>query len=426
MLQMTLTKAQKEISQLDRNIWIQDYVSRRENPVILILFSALLAAGSYFSFQRYFTEGSTYSFWIHLIAPIAMLIVMGIIHSILKRIFTKSAQRRCPVTAKPFDESEVPDADALLAQYKEIQNLPDKGFDMAKFMLLPQIILVLCFGYFAWLQHLPIPGGCIFYLIVMCVLFFFVYAIMVVSCTQAISLPVSQDVKDGFAAYEKEIAQQAEELRQEQERLEQQKALAAQEAANKAKRAEEANEMYLQAVAQNTVNDELLYQAAQMGSLDACRHVGHLLLERMASSMYTESEKAEYAKAAAGCLRTAAGSGDGELRYLWYFARYSYESNTLEGWQEMLDGLRQLMASGTLPPQYETDCTGVMQGLVRQINKMEAKRARPRHYRCHYCANGICTLQSDSVTLINCNYGKHPESCPSTRYRDCLETIYDD
>ena len=92
----------------------------------------------------------------------------------------------------------------------------------------------------------------------------------------------------------------------------------------------------------------------------------------------------------------------------------------------MLNGLRQLMASGTLPPQYETDCTGVMQGLVRQINKMEAKLARPRHYRCHYCANGICTLHSDSVTLINCNYGKHPESCPSTRYRDCLETIYDD
>jgi hypothetical protein len=72
---------------------------------------------------------------------------------------------------------------------------------------------------------------------------------------------------------------------------------------------------------------------------------------------------------------------------------------------------------------------GTLANFIAYANdkKRAEQMARPRHYRCRYCGNGICTLRSDSVTMITCDYVANPEYCPSVRQnRRYLETVYDD
>lgn len=438
MLQTIRAQAQKEFAEIERNIWIQEYVSRRENPVILTLYYLTLAICYFFSFRTYFTTGNTYSFLIHLAAFVALPIVFAILHSILNRIFKKPANRLCPVEAAPFDAANVPDSDALIERYNQMKKRRTKGFNNSNLVFLAPVILVLCYGYFAWLQQLPIPSGCVDYLVWQCVLIFFYGSAVAGLSSQSLDLPLSDAVKkelqlyeDGREKREKEAAERAEQTRLENERLAQQAEQRAQEAAEKAKRAAQANETYLNAIAQGNADESLLYQAAEMGSIEACRRIGQLMLERMASPMYTVDEKTECCENAAKYLRAFANSDDGELKYLLYYARSYFEKNNLEGWKALLNDLRALMASGTLPEQYVADCTALVQDLIRTVDNMAKKRAereaRPKHYRCRYCANGLCTLNSSSVTLIHCNYVTNPEYCPHNlgthRY---LEIVYDD
>jgi hypothetical protein len=265
----------------------------------------------------------------------------------------------------------------------------------------------------------------------MCILLFFYGCIVVILTSQSLTLPLSAEVTNWLKDYEKEAQACVERERIEQEEQARREEQLAKKAAEKEKEANEAEALYAKAIEQEKVDQELLCQAAQKGSVNACKDLGRLLLERMASTMYTESEKSQYAEKIATCLKGALGSGDGEVKYLWYYARTVYERNNLEGWQRILDGLRNLMASGTLPSQYEADCVALVQGLIGTVNEMEQKRAereaRRKHYRCRYCAGGMCTLHSSSTTFYKCDYVTHPESCPSTLMnRGYLETVYDD
>lgn len=435
MNQTILTQTQKEFSEAERNIWIQEYVSRRENPIILVLYFILLATGAFFMFQNPFVNGSYFSFWMHLVGAVAIPIVLGIVHGILNAVFKKGSVRRCPLEATTVDAEALPDTNAMLAEYKRLKDHKSTGYDPSTAAtLLSPVILILCFGYFAWLQKLPIPDGSILYLVILCVVSLVYGLFTIVATSQTLSLPLSSEVMNAITAYEKENEQRIKDdaERDEQERIAKELAeKRAQEAAEKAKLAVEANALYLKAVAEGNVDENLLYEAAEKGSVDALKHIGHLVLERMASPMYTEGEKAEYAEEAAEYLSAAADSDDGELKFLWYYARSVYEKTNMEGWQQLLDEIRALLASGTLPAKYEEECTTLVRDLVHTVDSIARKRAerdaRPKHYRCRYCAGGICTLRSTSVTMITCNYVAHPENCSSNLLnRNNLEIVYDD
>lgn len=61
MLQKEYAQAKKEFSSVEQNIWIQEYVSRRENPIILVLYFFAVLIGLLIVFKKYFTTGSAYS-----------------------------------------------------------------------------------------------------------------------------------------------------------------------------------------------------------------------------------------------------------------------------------------------------------------------------------------------------------------------------
>jgi hypothetical protein len=431
MSETMLDKARKEISEAHRNIWIQEYVSRRENPVIAIVYFLLLGGAAYFSFQKYFAQGSTYNFWQHLLALIALRVILGTVHSVLNAIFKKAAGRRCPVEVQTLNPEALPDEDALLSEYKQLQNYQAKGFNASSFSLLAPVIIVLAYGYFAWFLKLSVPTGCVTYLVWMCVLLFFYGCIVVICASQSLTLPLSTPVTNWLQNYEKE-----EQARMERERIEQEEQALREEqrakaAAERAKEVQKSEELYAKATAQEKVDQDLLFEAAEMGSVNACKDLGRLLFDRMGSKMHTASEKSQYAEKIASCLQGGLASGDAEVRYLWYYARTIYEKNTLEGWQSILDGLRKLLESGKLSSKYEAECVELVQDLIGVVNSMAQKRAereaRPKHYRCRYCAGGMCTLNSSSTTLYTCNYVAHPESCPhNLMNHSYLEIVYDD
>lgn len=217
MLQKEYEQTKKEFSSVEQNIWIQEYVSRRENPIILALYILAVSIGSLIVFTKYFTTGSAYSLWFHIGVLIAFLIVFIIIHSILNSIFRKKAMKLCPVEASPYDAempsditAQLAEEDAMLAEYERLKKLDYKGFDVAPYVFLTPIVFILAFGYFAWIQQSPIPQGCVLYLVVMCVALTIYSAVLFALSSQLLDVPLSYKVKESLERTQKSHIKQQE------------------------------------------------------------------------------------------------------------------------------------------------------------------------------------------------------------------------
>ena len=217
MLPKEYAQAKKEFSAVEQNIWLQEYVSRRENPIILILYFLSTSICSFVFFRKYFTTGSAYSLWFHVGALIAFLIVFVIIHSILNSIFRKKAMKFCPVEASPYDAeipsditAQVAEEDAMLVEYERLKKLDYKGLDVSPYVFLASIIFISAFGYFAWIQQSPIPKGCVLYLVVMCVAFTIYSSVIFALSCQLVGVPLSYEVKESLERTQKSRIKQQE------------------------------------------------------------------------------------------------------------------------------------------------------------------------------------------------------------------------
>jgi len=181
-------------------------------------------------------------------------------------------------------------------------------------------------------------------------------------------------------------------------------------------RREKADVLYQQAIAGEPYDEALMEEAADLGSPEACLYLGKQLVEQWSSGLLTRSEKDSVIRDAAEYLEVPAQT-DTEARFLWLMARTQYESNTQSQWEEMLQAVRKIKASGQLPENYAETCDTLLKTLVEVIDNVSEKIANAsrepvlkRKY-CRFNNAGICTRLSTGSSLAHCDYMDNPGSC---------------
>ena len=201
----SIAKAKEDLKDVERKLWICAYVSRKENPLIDGVGSVLLLICSYYALRKYFTDGAAFPVWVHVVALIAITLCLAILHRPLNRHFTKKAEARCPIHTSSFDPEEIQDMEHLAKISAHGYFKTDKTYQSGPLMALAALLGWV--GFYLWFAYgvsLPIPPGCLLYLIVMCVVtsvwFFFTGF-----CTcQSLLLPLSPEVKTALRNYQKE------------------------------------------------------------------------------------------------------------------------------------------------------------------------------------------------------------------------------
>ncbi len=188
--------------------------------------------------------------------------------------------------------------------------------------------------------------------------------------------------------------------------------------------------MYEEAIASNPVNEELMKQAAKLGSVSACYYLGKNLLSDWLSDMYTAEEKEEIAENAAKYFDVARqiatlGKLDikTECQFLWLFSRLQYESNTKSQWKQMLSDLRDVQKTGNLPEEYSGTLELAIKSVVNNIDRFDDQPASQPSYDteptkilyCKFRNGAICTKESGSAMIYHCNYVDCPGVCPTAR-----------
>ena len=188
--------------------------------------------------------------------------------------------------------------------------------------------------------------------------------------------------------------------------------------------------MYEEAIATEPVNQELIKDAAKLGSVSACYYLGKSLLSEWASDMYTSEEKEKLAEDAAkyfDVTRQLAAFGNldnkTECEFLWLFSRLQYESNGKTEWQEMLNAFRNIQKSGDLSEEYSETLELAIKTVVSIIDRIDKQDntqpmydTEPTKTLCCKFRNGaICTKNSNSAIIYHCNYVNNPSICPTAR-----------
>ncbi len=194
--------------------------------------------------------------------------------------------------------------------------------------------------------------------------------------------------------------------------------------------------MYEEAIASDPVNEELMKDAARLGSVSACYYLGKKLLSDWASDMYTAEEKEEIAEDAAKYFDVARqiatlGKLDikTECQFLWLFSRTQYESNTKAQWQQILNDLRAVQNAGDLPEEYSDTLELTIKSVIKNIDRLSEQSVTEPAYDtepakrlcCKFRNGAICTKESDSFTIRHCNHVNDPGVCLTAHDNHALE-----
>ncbi len=187
--------------------------------------------------------------------------------------------------------------------------------------------------------------------------------------------------------------------------------------------------LYNEIIASDPVNEELMKEAAKLGSVSACYYLGKKLLLEWLSDMYTAEEKKQIAKDAANYFDAARliatmGNLDNktECEFLWLYSRLQYESNTKGDWKEMLNAFRVIQKSGELNEEYSETLELAIKTVVSTIDSIDQDDLQPTNYNeppktlyCKFRNGAICTKNSNSAMIYHCNYVNSPAICPTAR-----------
>ncbi len=201
-----LAKAKEDLKDIEKKIWIQSYVSRKENPLIDLICSAISFLCGYLAFHEYFTKGVPFPFWVHIVALIVATVCVAIAHCILNPCFTKKGEKRCPATLSKFDPEEITDMEQL------IKVTTHGYFDLGKRYvvgilspLLSVVSWIFSFYIFSGIAKLPVPSAGAAYLILMCIITFFWSFFTSILFSQSLLLPLSSEVKLALRTYEQKL-----------------------------------------------------------------------------------------------------------------------------------------------------------------------------------------------------------------------------
>ena len=211
-----LAKAKTDLKDIEKKLWIQAYVSRKENPLIDLIASVLLFICSYLAFYQYFTQGTAFSFLIHAIVFVAITICIVIVHRCLNSRLTHKAEKLCPITTSDFNVEEITSMERLLEitshGYFDKGKIYYAGPLTALFSIAAWIFSFVRFSKFT---NLPVPPNCILYLVVMCTVTSVWFFIVGITAGQSLLLPLSQEVTVALRSYQKEKKQEAIRLQRE-------------------------------------------------------------------------------------------------------------------------------------------------------------------------------------------------------------------
>ena len=206
-----LAKAKSDLTNIERKLWIQAYVSRKENPLIDLIGSVLLFGCSYLALHRYFTEGTPFSFWVHAAAFVGITLCISIAHRCLNKQLTCKAERICPITASQFNPEEISDLSQLDKVTSHGYFEKGKTYYAGPLTALVSIVAwIFSFLWFTKFQNLSTPSDCILYLIAMCIatsIWFFMTGLL---AGQSLELPLSPEVRSALRKYRKEKKEEAE------------------------------------------------------------------------------------------------------------------------------------------------------------------------------------------------------------------------
>ena len=182
-----------------------------------------------------------------------------------------------------------------------------------------------------------------------------------------------------------------------------------------------AQNIFVEATANEPYDYKKLKEAAKMGHPKACSIIGRDLIEKWSSDLITKSEKGTIIREARDYLENARNvSTDDE--FLWLFSRVNSEKNSSSDWQSILNKLRRIKNSGNLSEKFEDTCDLTIKSVVDAIdtladsssgNSKNGSNKEPvvkRKY-CAFCNAGICNKLSTSYYIAHCNYMSDPGQC---------------
>lgn len=144
----------------------------------------------------------------------------------------------------------------------------------------------------------------------------------------------------------------------------------------------EGDTLYRRAIANRTVDEELMWQAAELGSRPACLYLGRQMMEAWSTGSFTKEEKADIAEVAKNYFYTASLEEDFmeskiEAQFGYLMFQVLTESGSASKWQGVLSQLRDVRDSGLLPERFHETCTMLVRTVVDMIDASAAREPAP-------------------------------------------------
>lgn len=186
----------------------------------------------------------------------------------------------------------------------------------------------------------------------------------------------------------------------------------------------EGDALYRRAIANQTVDEELMWQAAELGSRPACLYLGRQMMEAWSTGSFTKEEKADIAEVAKNYFHTASLEEDFkesriEAQFGYLMFQVLTESGSAAKWQGVLSQLREVRDSGLLPERFHETCIMLVRTVVDLIDASAAQTPAPRRSAepvvkrcyCKFFNAGACGWRSTDGYTSHCNYVTNPGQC---------------
>lgn len=177
------------------------------------------------------------------------------------------------------------------------------------------------------------------------------------------------------------------------------------------------DKLYRQATAEGRMDEELIAEAAGLGSSPACLYMGRRLLEAwyegQYTTSYTKTELEEMAELGWDYFLTAGtgeippeSEGEAELGYLVFKEAKERLNMSMYEWSEILKQLRRLKTSGKLPKRYEDIYDFAVEKAVDRIDMIaEYQRWSGVHTSDSGGGPSSCSTMHDDLDAVERSLG---------------------
>lgn len=301
---------------------------------------------------------------------LAAVIISSLVHipvSVVVRLVWPAAR------SAPLEGSFPEKTEALLSRVSALDGSYPFSWTLLGLLVYPILVLVPCLLY----ENPLVEGGIILGILSVVLLFvifavvygaaYFLYALIYFELYRTFS---------GVPALKKALEEcvrahrQAEEKRLEAERKEREER---EQAAQRERDRRRGDELYRRATAGGAVDEDLVAEAADLGSRPACLYMGRLLIDTWFAGQYdgsyTQAELLEIGEAAEGYFSVARQEKNfpADLQIEAEFGFLVSCAATETPSTETLDRLRRLRDSGKLSKSQERRCNDVIRALVTEL-----------------------------------------------------------